>query len=326
MGRVTSWATYAARAGLDRLAVPGRGLDPGFVTELEVDVIETVRQTGGDVHAALDGVHEGLEWARAGACPECGARGRHGRHSAACAGPWGLYGPDQREEGLGVEPAQTEGQHPTPRTCAVDGCEKRTRYKKPGSVCDMHARRMERRGTYDRPTPEQEFWAKVDQSAGPDACWPWTGHLEVSGYGRTRLYRVRYSAHRLAYILTNGSIPEGLVLDHTCHNGSGCAGGDTCPHRRCANPGHLEPVTPGVNTLRGESPSATASRRETCPEGHPYDTEYRRTDGTGVDRGCKRCKAAHSRRYLRSRKESESTAGPYGPLGPGVVIPLPEAS
>jgi hypothetical protein len=91
---VTAWATYAARAGLDRRGVPGRGLDPEFVADLEVDVIETVTQTGGDVHAALDAVHEGLEWAAAGACPECGSRGAHGRHSASCPGPWGLYGQD----------------------------------------------------------------------------------------------------------------------------------------------------------------------------------------------------------------------------------------
>lgn len=64
------WTTRGASAGLDRLAIPGRTLDPAFVTGLEVDAAETVRQTGGDVwavRAALDGLHEGLAWAAAGA-------------------------------------------------------------------------------------------------------------------------------------------------------------------------------------------------------------------------------------------------------------------
>ena len=34
-------------------------------------------------------------------------------------------------------------------------------------------------------TPKQSaaFWERVDQSPGPDACWPWLGKT-VDGYGR----------------------------------------------------------------------------------------------------------------------------------------------
>jgi len=27
------------------------------------------------------------------------------------------------------------------------------------------------------------FWSKVDQSAGPNACWPWTAYRNPGGYG-----------------------------------------------------------------------------------------------------------------------------------------------
>ena len=39
--------------------------------------------------------------------------------------------------------------------------------------------------------------------------------------------------------MTDGSIGDGLVIDHLCRN------------PRCVNPDHLEPVTTAVNTLRG---------------------------------------------------------------------------
>lgn len=47
-------------------------------------------------------------------------------------------------------------------------------------------------------------------------------------------------------------IPDDLQIDHLCHTDDpGCLGGNDCPHRRCVNPAHLEPVTPQGNSLRG---------------------------------------------------------------------------
>ena len=60
-----------------------------------------------------------------------------------------------------------------------------------------------------------------------------------------------------------GAIPHGYDIDHVCHNAAAvagrCAGGDSCIHRRCVNPDHLEPVTRRENTLR--SPLTQASIR-----------------------------------------------------------------
>ena len=72
-------------------------------------------------------------------------------------------------------------------------------------------------------------------------CWIWQGELNRNGYGTLRIKGRRKMVHRIVYEALVGPIPPGLLLDHTCRR------------RSCCNPKHLEPVTPLVNTLRGEA-------------------------------------------------------------------------
>ena len=132
------------------------------------------------------------------------------------------------------------------------------------------------------PLPER-FWQRVDKTGD---CWLWTGHTG-RGYGRLTVHGKYTMAHRYAYELLVGPIPEGLTLDHLCRN------------RACVNPAHLEPVTNRENILRGEGAAAKAARRTHCPAGHSYD---RITSTTGVRR-CRQCERdGQYRRYWAKRK------------------------
>lgn len=139
---------------------------------------------------------------------------------------------------------------------------------------------------------EKRFWPKVDQSG---ACWLWTASLDGKGYGQiwnghkgegSTMLR----AHRVAYELVVGPIPEGLELDHLCRVTA------------CVNPAHLEPVTHRENQRRaGFVVAAYQSAKTHCRSGHPYDAEN--TYQTRGRRECKICMRDRQRRY-RARKKA----------------------
>lgn len=143
-----------------------------------------------------------------------------------------------------------------------------------------------RKGPKRRPIAER-FWEKVERREADD-CWEWIGGKYSNGYG---LFFVEHSpkrrnamAHRVAYELSVGPIPDGLVLDHLCRN------------RGCVNPAHLEAVTHRENLLRGEGPTATHAAQTHCVHGHEYTPEntYIRPSGS---RECRTC----IRRLARER-------------------------
>ena len=117
------------------------------------------------------------------------------------------------------------------------------------SLCKQHYNQL----LYTEKTSRRNkrFWDKVNRSGTSGACWPWTGYLQSNGYGTFGVTGTRL-AHRIAYELIVGPVPDGLVLDHLCHTADpSCADTDECLHRRCCNPEHLEPVTRRENIARG---------------------------------------------------------------------------
>lgn len=151
------------------------------------------------------------------------------------------------------------------------------------------------------------FWRKVAQFNSDD-CWPWTARIEWDGYGRFGVIRgvrgspINMRAHRVAYALVIGPIPPGAKLDHVCHNAdAACPGGPSCQHRRCCNPGHLEPVTSRVNVLRGRGVTAINAARTECVDGHPFSVENTYMTPNGR-RMCKQCQRRREAEQYARRK------------------------
>ncbi len=142
--------------------------------------------------------------------------------------------------------------------------------------------------------PLTRFWYYVKKT---DDCWLWTGAKTYWGYGLFWNGQKLIPAHRYSYELAKGPIPEGLELDHLCHNRSDCKGGITCPHRACVNPEHLEAVTTRVNTKRGRS------MRTHCPHGHPYEG-VNLYFGPGGARRCVACRQESVKRWSEKKLKS----------------------
>lgn len=134
-----------------------------------------------------------------------------------------------------------------------------------------------------RHTPET-FLAKIDRT-NPNECWVWPGARNTGGYGVVK-YRGRSRvAHKLAYEMLVGPVPDGLVLDHLCRV------------RECVNPAHLEPVTQQENVLRGPGTWAFRNRSKShCINGHEFAGENLYTSPEGY-RQCKTCRLRNKYAY-----------------------------
>lgn len=123
-----------------------------------------------------------------------------------------------------------------------------------------------------------------------DGCWKWNLSLDRDGYGITTIKRVAKRAHKVAYEVFIGPVPEGLVLDHKCRV------------RHCVNPWHLEPVTNKENVMRGKGACALNARRTHCINGHEYSAE-----NTAVRNGVRNCLTCERIKTIeyRARKRAE---------------------
>lgn len=129
-------------------------------------------------------------------------------------------------------------------TCAIHECE---RASKKRGWCNMHYQRWRLTGDplgSTARTPEERFWAKVNKT---DKCWIWTAHRDSKGYGRFSPAGRPDYAHRISYEMAYGGIPEGMQVDHECHN------------RACVNPSHIRLTTSKQNNENHSGPHANST-------------------------------------------------------------------
>ncbi len=143
-----------------------------------------------------------------------------------------------------------------------------------------------------------KFFAKVEVFG---ECWTWVGSA-ANGYGRFGIGYKGHLAHRVSYILFNGEIPCGLVLDHTCRN------------RLCVNPSHLKAVTvrennslalPFRKSMKGIccDPRKVRGPRQRCPNGHIKDQSNVVIVGKKNPKNF--CKVCYQRRNKRPRGSTQ---------------------
>ena len=99
-----------------------------------------------------------------------------------------------------------------------------------------------------RPTlpPEVCFMRHVNKC--PDGCWLWTGAVATRGGGAFFHEKRTQRAHRVAYLLWIGEVPQDCVVTQTCKN------------ILCVNPEHLRLETWPETNLRTAASRAHASR------------------------------------------------------------------
>jgi hypothetical protein len=112
-------------------------------------------------------------------------------------------------------------------------------------------------------------------------CWVWSGATNRKGYG-VYIFRGKYvGAHRVAWTLFRGPIPDGLFVLHRCDNPP------------CLNPDHLFLGTHNDNmidmVLKGRGPVRTFKTH--CKYGHEFTPQ-----NTRITPGRRDCRACWNRR------------------------------
>jgi HNH endonuclease len=144
---------------------------------------------------------------------------------------------------------------------------------------------------------EARFWTYIKKA---DGCWGWTGKPNGAGYGAMRVNGRTTRAHRVSWVIHNGSIPLGIHVLHRCDNPP------------CCNPDHLWLGTNADNMAdkvrknrqaRGpELQKGNVFRKRTsCKWGHAYTPENTWICARG-GRVCRECQRGAKRMSARIRR------------------------
>ena len=139
-------------------------------------------------------------------------------------------------------------------------------------------------------------------------CREFTGRTDRDGYGRLKHHGKPDAAHRVAWELTNGPIPDGLGVLHHCDNPPCC---QTDPTEGYPD-GHLFLGTTADNMADKAAKGRTVvcrynAAKTHCPDGHPYDEANTYVDRKG-HRTCKTCRRATTTRHRARVKAAQLVA------------------
>lgn len=144
------------------------------------------------------------------------------------------------------------------------------------------------------PLDHFKFLSKII-STPDNECWTWGGFVENGRYGRFDIKNSEgkwnwFYAHRVSFLIFNGKLTDGLVVDHKCKNKS------------CVNPDHLREVTNRFNVVvNSTSKFAINAKVEKCPKGHPYSGKNLMMTKKG--RACRECNREWTKkRYIPKPK------------------------
>ena len=123
----------------------------------------------------------------------------------------------------------------------------------------------------------------------PEGCWLFTGAVTSGGYGSIGAGRRGKSVttHLVAVLASGRAVPDGMTVDHLCHDSLVCRLATACPHRRCVRPEHLAIVSNGANIARRWEAGL-------CDKGHPLTQRKRQ-------RYCRTCHLAYMREWHAQR-------------------------
>ena len=165
---------------------------------------------------------------------------------------------------------------------------------------DMNDRTELEAATY-RPEVKARFWARVDQSGGPDACWPWMLNRDKrSGYGRLRVDTIGFLPHRWLLGMLRGkplAWSEG-EREMACHR---------CDNPPCCNPTHLYVGDQYQNMRDSVERGRHAEASQTsCKYGHLLAGDNLYVRSLNGWRGCRTCRRRSSQENTRRKSSLRS--------------------